>query len=142
MAELKTQENDGDVEAFVAAIENDGQRADVEKLLRLMKRVTRKPPKMWGPGIIGFGQYHYRYASGREGDWFVVGVSPRKGKTTVYVTSGFEIHEDALARLGKHKTGVGCLYIKRLEDIDLKVLEGILRDGWKHVKTNMDKPTK
>lgn len=140
MADNKTQANDGDVEAFIAHIADDEKRADTERLVRLMQRVSRQPPRMWGDSIIGFGHYHYAYASGREGDWFVLGIAPRKRNLSLHVMSGFDMHEEALVRLGKHKRGSGCLYINRLEDIDLKVLEGILRAGYKHVRTHMHRP--
>lgn len=133
MSELKTQENEQSVAAFLAHIADDGKRADAERLVKLMRGVTRKPPKMWGDAIIGFGRYHYRYASGREGDWFLTGFSPRKQNISLYIMSGFGLHEEELQQLGKYKLGKCCLYVKRLEDIDLKVLRSIVRTSVKHV---------
>ena len=134
MATLKTQPNDASVEAFLATIEDERKRGDAETLLKLFKGVTRQPAKMWGGSIIGFGTYHYVYASGREGDWFLAGFSPRKQNLAIYVMSGFGIHKDNLAKLGKYKAGKSCLYVKRLEDIDLKVLRAILRESVAYVK--------
>lgn len=126
----KTTENDGDVDAFVAAIEHPVRRADAEALLELMERATGQPPRMWGASIVGFGSYHYRYASGREGDAAAVGFSPRKASTTVYLNDGFDAYADDLARLGPHTTSVSCLYLKRLEDVDLGVLEDMVRRSY------------
>jgi len=121
MAANKTQETDADVASFVASVADPVQRADADTLISLLSRVSGDPPKMWGPSIIGFGTYSYRYESGREGEICRIGFSPRKGKTVVY---GMSVQEspEILARLGKHATGKGCLYLKRLSDIDLNVL--------------------
>ena len=129
MAELKTRRNDGDVGAFVAAIADEGKRRDAAALLELMGRVTGCEGEMWGTSIVGFGQRHYTYASGREGDWFTIGFSPRKANLTLYTYGGFEDDETAalLQRLGPHSTGKGCLYVKRLADVDPEVLERLLR---------------
>ena len=126
MAELKTKPNDGDVEAFLAAVPDAQKRADSLLLLELFRTVTGETPKMWGSSIVGFGDYHYAYASGREGDWFVTGFSPRKQNLTLYCMGGYEPHGDLLARLGKHKLGKGCLYINRLQDVDLDVLRELV----------------
>ena len=126
MAELKTKPNDGDVEAFLAALEDAQKRSDSLVLLDLFRTVTGEPPKMWGTAIVGFGDYHYAYASGREGDWFVTGFSPRKQNLTLYCMGGYEPHGELLARLGKHKMGKGCLYINRLKDVDLDVLRELV----------------
>jgi Domain of unknown function (DU1801) len=126
MAANKTVETDADVAAVVAAVADPAQRADAEVLIRMMAKVSGYPPKMWGPSIIGFGQYHYHYDSGREGDMCRVGFSPRKGQTVVYIVDGFPGHTELLARLGKHKTGKSCLYIKRLADVDLSVLADLV----------------
>lgn len=133
MAELKTRPHDGDVEAFLEGVENDTRRADAFEILALMNRVTGEEPRMWGPSIVGFGSYHYVYESGREGDWFVTGFSPRKGSLAVYITSGFEGHDELLARLGKHSTGRSCLNIKKLADVDTDVLEELVRRSVDHV---------
>jgi len=126
MAEPKTKVNDASVDDFIAGIEHDQRRADCEAVLRVMKRVTKAPPKMWGTSIVGFGSYHYRYASGREGDWPLTGFSPRKQDLSLYLMAGFDEFPDLMARLGKFKTGASCLYVKRLADIDLKVLEQLI----------------
>ena len=129
MAELKTRRNDGDVAAFVAGIPDDRKRRDAAQLVELMGRVTGCQAEMWGTSIVGFGQRHYTYASGREGDWFTIGFSPRKANLTLYTYGGFEDDETAalLQRLGPHSTGKGCLYVKRLSDVDQEVLERLLR---------------
>ena len=126
MAELKTKPNDGDVEAFLAAVPDAQKRSDSLVLLELFRTVTGDPGKMWGTAIVGFGDHHYAYASGREGDWFVTGFSPRKQNLTIYCMGSFEQHQELLARLGKHKLGKGCLYINRLKDVELDVLRELL----------------
>jgi hypothetical protein len=126
MAELKTKPNDGDVAAFLAAVPDTQKRNDSLVLLELFRTVTGDPGKMWGTAIVGFGDYHYAYASGREGDWFVTGFSPRKQNLTLYCMGSYEQHGELLARLGKHKLGKGCLYINRLKDVDLDVLRELL----------------
>ncbi len=127
MSELKTRLNDASVEAFLAGVENDRRREDSLVLLDLMKRVTGREPRMWGSSIVGFGSYRYEYASGRSGDWPRTGFSPRKQSLTVYVMPGFEHCGDLLSRLGKHRTGKSCLYINRLADVDMDVLEHLVR---------------
>ncbi len=126
MAELKTKPNDADVEMFLAAVPDPQKRSDSLVLLELFRTVTGDPGKMWGAAIVGFGDYHYAYASGREGDWFVTGFSPRKQNLTLYCMGSYEQHSELLARLGKHKLGKGCLYINRLKDVDLDVLRELL----------------
>lgn len=121
MAELKTKPGDESVSAFLAKLD-ERRRTDCETVLALMKKTTRQEPRMWGGTIVGFGSYHYKYASGREGDWFLTGFSPRKQNLTIYLMSGFEPFPDLMAKLGKYKTGKSCLYVNRLEEIDLKVL--------------------
>ena len=128
MAELKTRPTVASVEAFLAGVEDESRLADCKTLVDLMRRVTGAEPVMWGPSIVGFGSYHYRYASGREGNWMLAGFAPRKRELTVYVMAGFEGADVLLARLGKHRSSSGsCLYIKRLADVDLEVLEQIVR---------------
>ncbi len=122
MAANETQETDADVAAFVANVTDPAQRADAETLIEMMASASGHPPRMWGPSIIGFGSYHYKYDSGREGDSLRIGFSPRKGQTVVYLIDGYDDRADQLARLGKHKIGKACLYIKRLADIDQAVL--------------------
>ncbi len=129
MAELKTKPTDVAVRDHLAAIEDDARRADCEALVELMTRVTGCEPVMWGPSIVGFDRYHYRYASGHEGDAAVVGFASGKRQLTLYLAPGFEgdATRELLARLGKHKTGKGCLYLKRLPDVDPMVLEELVR---------------
>lgn len=124
--ELKTQPTDDDAQTFLAAIPDEGRRSDARTVCDLLARVTGEAPVMWGAAIVGFGRQHLRYASGRELDWMVIGFSPRKASTTIYLSDGFEAHADLLARLGRHTTGRGCLYLKRVDDVDRVVLEEIL----------------
>jgi len=131
MAELKTKQTDLDVQAFLNSLNDDRKKADSFVILELMQKITGEPPKMWGTSIIGFGSYHYKYASGRGGDWFVTGFSPRKQNLTLYVMDYIDKHQEILTRLGKHKTGKGCLYINKLEDVNMKVLEELIRQSVK-----------
>ena len=126
MSGNKTTPTDANVSAFLAAIADDQRREDCRTLLALMGRITGKPAVMWGASIVGFDTYHYRYESGREGDWAVTGFSPRKGDISVYLTAASPEQDDLLARLGRHKMGKACLYIRRLSDIDLAVLEQLI----------------
>lgn len=126
MAENKTTATDASVEDFIASVDDETMRRDSGELLALMGEVTGEAPRMWGPSIVGFGSYHYRYESGREGDFFLTGFSPRKSALSVYVMGGFEPHADRLARLGKHKLGKSCLYLKSLDAIDRDVLREII----------------
>lgn len=138
MAENKTQPTDADVDAFIDAVENDRRREDSRALLDLMRDVTGEEPVMWGPSIVGFGQYHYRYESGREGDWFLAGFSPRKSNLVVYVMSGFPRHAELMEKLGKHRTGSSCLYVNKLDDVDLDVLRELVRRSVEHVAASYD----
>jgi len=126
MAENKTQATKASVASYFAAIEDKTRREDCEALSRLMTKVTKQPATMWGTGIVGFGSYHYKYDSGREGDMCVVGFSSRKGDISVYLVGDFPRREELLAKLGKHKTAKACLYIRRLGDVDTKVLEQLV----------------
>lgn len=126
MAENKTKATKESVPEFISALTDETKRADAKALVKLMQNVTGEKPKMWGPSIIGFGSYHYTYESGREGDMPVVGFSPRKAATVVYGATGFSEAEALLVKLGKHTTGKGCLYIKKLADVDPKVLETLV----------------
>jgi Domain of unknown function (DU1801) len=126
MAANKTQETDADVTAFLAGVADPGQRADADTIIKMMSAASGQPPKMWGPSIIGFGRYHYRYESGREGDMCRIGFSPRKGQTVLYIVNGFPAHDALLAKLGKHKTGKACLYIKKLADVDMGILQQLV----------------
>lgn len=126
MADLKTKPNEASVEAFLNGVEDERKREDSFAILELMLEVTGAEAQMWGSSIIGFGSYHYTYASGREGDWFQVGFAPRKQNLTLYIMSGFDAYDDLLGKLGKHKTGKSCLYIKRLADVDLDTLRELV----------------
>jgi hypothetical protein len=134
MAELKTKVTEQTVDAFLGKIESETVREDCKALVKIMKKVTGKPPKMWGPSIVGFDQYHYKYDSGHEGDMCVVGFSPRKANLSLYVSLGAPGQEGLLKKLGKHKAAKGCLYVKKLDDVDLDVLENIIRNCVDHVK--------
>lgn len=138
MAELKTAPTKASVQAFLRGIQDETRRRDCQIIARLMKQATRATPRMWGTSIVGFGSYHYRYASGREGDWFLTGFSPRKSDLTLYLMGGLSRHGPLLRPLGKHKTSKSCLYIKRLDDIDLAVLEELIRDSVRHVGRSID----
>lgn len=131
MAELKTQVTRASVSDFIARVNDPERRKECEALLKLMKRATKATPKMWGTSIVGFGEYHYKGASGREGEWFVTGFSPRATALTVYLIAGVAHFEAQLGKLGKHKVGKGCLYIRRLEDVDLRVLEPMVAKAFK-----------
>ncbi len=132
MADLKTQQNDDSVEDFLNAVEDEQRRSDSFAVCKIMEEVIGEPPKMWGPSIVGFGSYHYVYASGREGDWMLTGFSPRKQALTLYIMSGFSEYEDLMARLGKYKTGKSCLYVKKLSDVDEEVLRELIRRSAEH----------
>ncbi len=137
MTELKTKLTDASVEKFLNTVSDAQKRADCFALLDLMKQATKAEPKMWGSSIVGFGSYHYKYASGREGDWMLVGFSPRKQNLTLYIMAGFEAYEALLKKLGQHATGKSCLYIKRLEDVHLPTLKKMIQQSVKHMtKTN------
>lgn len=124
---LVTVENDGSVTDFLDTVAHPVRRRDAYTVLALMGRVTGEPARMWGTSIVGFGTYHYVYASGREGDWMALGFSPRKAATTVYLMDGFDGREELLARLGPHTLGSSCLYLKDLTTVDLEVLEELAR---------------
>jgi hypothetical protein len=126
VAEPKTRPTGVSVEKHIAGLANEQLRSDAQALVALMRRVTKKEPRMWGPSIVGFGSYHYKYASGHEGDAALAGFAARKGEFAIYVVAGFEGQEDLLAQLGKHKTAKACLYVKRLADVDLEVLEKLV----------------
>jgi len=134
MAELKTQPTDQRVEDFLNTIDDEQKRSDAFAMLEFMKEITGEEPVMWGPGIIGFGSYHYKYASGREADWMLTGFSPRKNNLTLYIMQGFDNYEHHLTQLGKHKTGKSCLYVKRLEDLDLDVLRKLIAESFEYMR--------
>jgi len=127
MAQNKTQATDADPAVFLASVENETRREDAQRLMQLMSRATGEPARMWGASIVGFGEFHYISDAGREGDWMMVGFAPRKAASVVYLLDGLDAHEAALAELGPHTRGKGCLYLKKLDDVDLGVLEGMVR---------------
>ena len=129
MAENKTQKNKASVKEFIASVDNEQRRQDAEKLLRIFEEETGEKPVMWGPSIIGYGDYRYKYASGREGDWMLTGFSPRKQSLTLYIMPGFKRYGPLLSKLGKHKTGVSCLYVNKLDDVDQGVLRELIKDS-------------
>lgn len=130
MAENKTQRNDGDVQAFLAGVANARRREDAQELCELMEVVTGDSPAMWGNSIVGFGEQHLKYASGRELDWMRIGFSPRKQNLTLYINEGFDAHTELLDRLGPHSTSVSCLYIKRLDAVDMDVLRELIANSY------------
>lgn len=126
MVELKTKASKASVEKFLKGIKDEQRQDDCYRILKIMKNATGSEPRMWGTSIVGFGSYHYKYASGREGDWFLTGFSPRKQALTLYIMSGFDEYDALLRKLGKHATGKSCLYIKKLEDVDIKILQQLI----------------
>ncbi len=126
MKENKTKVNDASVMDFLESVENEKRKADSLAVLKMMKRLTKEAPKMWGTALVGFGTYHYKYPSGREGDFFITGFSPRKQSLTLYIMNGFQRYEELMSQLGKFKTGKSCLYINKLEDVDLSILEKLI----------------
>ncbi len=135
-AKNKTQPTNVPVKDFLASIEYEQKRKDAEQLCKLMNKITGKPAVMWGPSIIGFDQHHYKYASGREGDIGAIGFSPRKTNITVYLADGTSKYSDLLSDLGPHTTGKVCLYINQLRDVDMKVLEKIIKASYYHVMSH------
>jgi hypothetical protein len=129
----KTQKTDASVSDFLNAVPDERKRRDAYAVLDLMGEVTGEEPAMWGPSIVGFGSYTYKYASGREGEWPLVGFSPRKRNLTLYIMSGFDAYESLLADLGKHKTGKACLYVNKLSDIDQETLRELVGQSVAHV---------
>jgi hypothetical protein len=127
LAEIKTKPTSSSVDEFINKVADDRKRKDSLILLKLMEKATKEKPAMWGSSLIGFGNKRYKSpATGREVDWFIIGFSPRKANLSLYLSVDIQSHADALKKLGKHKTGVGCLYINKLEDVDLEVLEGMI----------------
>lgn len=126
MAELKTKVNDANVWEFLESVPDEKKRDDSLAVLALMREVTGEEPKMWGTSIVGFGSYHYQYESGREGEFMLVGFSPRKQNLTLYIMPGFERYDQLMAKLGKYKTGKSCLYVKKLEDVNQDVLRELV----------------
>ena len=131
MAEMKTKVNDASVEELLNSVEDEQKRKDSLEIVKIMKQVTKKEPKMWGPAIIGFGSYHYKYESGREGDMPQIGFSPRKQNLTLYIGVGDNSDNPLLKKLGKYTTGKVCLYIKKLADVDRKILQKLIKESFK-----------
>lgn len=132
--ENKTQPTDQSVESFLDSVDDEQKRVDSYALLKLIGEVTGDKPVMWGSSIVGFGTYHYKYASGREGEFMVTGFSPRKRNLTIYIMPGFDQYEQMLSRLGKYKTGRSCLYVNKLADIDMGVLRELITADVKHMR--------
>lgn len=133
MADMKTKPTERDVHDFLASVD-DKQRTDCQTLVELMQSVTGEEPKLWGPSMVGFGEYHYVYESGREGDWFLTGFAPRKQNISIYIMAGFDRYEELTAKLGKYKTGKSCLYVKSLADVNVEVLRKLIGASVEHVK--------
>lgn len=133
MAELKTKLNDASVEDFINTVKDEQTREDCRAVAKLMQEATKAEPKMWGANIVGFGIYTYKYASGKTGDWPMVGFSPRKQNLTLYVMGGFEDHDELMEKLGKFTCGKSCIYIKRLSDLHLPTLKKLLKASIKHI---------
>lgn len=136
MYELKTKLNDASVRKFLNGVKDKQKRGDSFKIVDMMKKITKEEPKMWGPSIVGFGKYHYKYESGHEGDMCITGFSPRKNALTIYILPGFLKYDPLMKKLGKYNTGVSCLYIKKLDDIDMRVLEELISESVKYMKKN------
>jgi len=134
MAELKTKKTSQVPKVFLDNVENAKRKADSFKVMEMMKEITGEKPVMWGSGIVGFGSYHYKYASGREGDWMITGFSPRKQALTLYIMPGFEKYDELMKKLGKYKTGKSCLYINKLEDVDEAVLKELIALSVEYMK--------
>jgi len=135
MAENKTQRNDGDVLAYLESVSNKRRREDSLALLKIMEEVTGEPAEMWGTSIVGFGSYHYRYESGREGDMMLTGFAPRKASLSLYIMGGHERYDELMARLGKHRTGSSCVYINKLADVDLDVLRELINESVEYMRS-------
>ena len=133
MAELKTKRNDASVSAFLNRITDANKRRDARAISVLMQKITKSKPKMWGASIVGFGSYHYKYASGREGDAPITGFSPRKQNLTLYIMGGFERNATLMKKLGKYKTGKACLYINSLSEIDVPTLKALIQKSVKYM---------
>jgi hypothetical protein len=138
LAENKTKPGKQSVTAFINSIDDKQKRADVKKVAAMMRKATGARATMWGSAIVGYGQYHYQYASGKEGDFMLTGYSPRKQALTVYIIPGFKPFESLLKKLGKYKTGKSCLYLKRLSDVDESVLERLISESVKHMRNKYE----
>ena len=133
MAELKTQKTEASVDAFIAALPDDETQRDCQALVQMMSEATGAPAAMWGSSIVGFGVYHYTYASGRSGDWMLVGFSLRKQSLSLYIMAGFEQYGELVEKLGKHKRGKGCLYVNHLRDVDSATLKELIKLSVDHM---------
>ncbi len=138
MAENKTRPTRASATVFMSTIEDPGMRADAKKVAAMMRRATGKRATMWGSSIVGYGSYHYRYDSGREGDFLITGFSPRKQALTVYIMPGFSHFEELMSKLGRYRTGKSCLYIKQLADIDEAVLERLIQESVRYMRTHYE----
>jgi uncharacterized protein DUF1801 len=139
---LKTQRNAGSVRQFLDAISDAGRRKDARTVAALMEDVTGEKPAMWGTNMVGYGSYHYKYASGQEGDWPLVAFAPRKDSLTLYIMPGFEEYGRLLEKLGRHKTGRSCLYIKSLDDVHMPTLKTLVRQSVRHMKQIVKEKTR
>ena len=135
--ELKTKVNDASVVDFLSGVADEQKQKDSFEILKIMKQITKEEPKMWGSSIVGFGSYHYKGASGREGDWMQIGFSPRKQNITLYIIPGFERYPELMKKLGKYSTGKSCLYVKRLSDVDMDVLKELITESLKVMKNQL-----
>ncbi len=138
MSDLKTRQTDQDVQTYLKGIEDEKKRADSLAVMALMEEVTGEAPKMWGDSIVGFGSYHYKYESRREGDWFLTGFAPRAKNLTLYIGAGFDRYDELLQDLGKFKTGKACLYINELEDVDTGTLRELIKLSVDHMSKRED----
>lgn len=138
MSQNKTLPTDASVADFLAAVPNARRRADGQALLEMMRDITGIEPQMWGPSIIGFGSYHYKYESGREGDMPMIGFSPRSRSLSLYIMDGFDDHDDLLSRLGKHRKGASCLYVNKLADVDTAILRELITRSFDHTKSTAE----
>ena len=141
MAELKTKPTKASVEKFLNQVPDETRREDCFKVAKIMEEITGCKPEMWGPSIVGFGSYRYKYASGREGDWPITAFSPRKQDLTLYIMPGFTQQAELMEQLGKHRTGKSCLYIKRLSDVHMPTLKKLIRDSVKRMRKVSKQPS-
>ena len=139
MAELKTKKTNASVSQFLNAVEGKQRRADCKTVARLMRAATGNVAKLWGPSMVGYGSYDYKYASGREGNWFLCGFSPRAQSLTLYIMPGFSESGSLMSKLGKYKTGKSCLYIKKIDDVDLAVLKQLIDESVKHMRSKYER---
>ena len=133
MAELKTKKNTASVEDYINSVQDSKRRADCFEVAKMMEEVTGDKGAMWGAAIVGFGSYHYKYASGQEGDWMAIGFASRKQALTLYIMAGFKRYEMLMSKLGKYKTGKSCLYVKSLDEIDREVLKELIKESVNHI---------